>query len=212
MKQRSKTIAVLGAGKLGVVLSQLALKAGYAVYIAGSGTPDKIRLSMEVLAPGVIVSTSEDAIGHADIVILALPLSKYRTVPRTALAGKLVIDAMNYWWEIDGEKSKLPGLHTSTSEMVQDYLAKSRVVKAISHIGYHHLHDEAKRDTTTGRKAIAIAGDNLTDTKKVAELISDIGFDPLLIGGLSDGIHLEPGHPAFGAHVDKQRLSELVKN
>lgn len=200
------TLAVLGAGKLGVVLAQLATKAGYEVYISGSGSPDKIRLSMQILAPGAIVTTSEAAARRADVVILALPLSKYQTVPKEVLAGKLVIDAMNYWWEIDGDQDELRNPKTSTSELVQSFFSESRIVKAISHMGYHHLSDEAKPNGSLNRKAIAIAGDNLDDNQMVAQIVDDLGFDPMIIGSLHAGKQLEPGSPAFGANVDTAKL------
>lgn len=208
--KQNKTLAIAGAGKLGIVLAQLALKAGYRVYIAGSGSPDKIRLSVEVLAPGAIATTLADATKHADIVILALPLGKFQSIPKAILAGKLVIDAMNYWWEVDGERDDLRNPKTSTSELVQSYFDTSRVVKAFSHMGYHHLLDEAKPVGSSDRKAIAIAGDDATDNEVVAQLINDLGFDPLLIGELSAGRSLEPGHDAFGANVDRVTLQKYV--
>ena len=208
--QSTKTLAIAGAGKLGIVLAQLALKAGYTVYIAGSGSVDKIRLSVQVLAPGAIATTLDDAAKRADIVILALPLSKYNSIPKETLAKKLVIDAMNYWWEVDGDRADLQNPATSTSELVQAYFNTARVVKALSHMGYHHLLDEAKPDSSGARKAIALAGDNEADNKIVARLISDLGFEPLLISGLAAGKALEPGHPAFGANVDADKLRQLV--
>src|SRR6476620_11430438 len=98
-----------------------------------------MRMSVDVLAPGAKAVPSVDAISHADIVILALPLGKYKNIPSGLLAGKLVVDAMNYWWEVDGVREDLAHPKTSTSEMVQDYLVSARVVKALSHMGYHHL-------------------------------------------------------------------------
>jgi predicted dinucleotide-binding enzyme len=210
MTIKPATIAILGAGKLGIVLAQLALRAGYTVYIAGSESPEKIRLSVDVLAPGAKAVSSADAISHADIVILALPLGKYKNIQRDLLAKKLVIDAMNYWWEVDGIRDDLAHPKTSTSEMVQDYLVSARVVKALSHMGYHHLLDEAKPQGRKGRKAIAIAGDNPDDTKRVALLVDNLGFDPLLIGKLSEGKKLEPGHEAFGANVDIHTLEQFI--
>ncbi|MDB5184148.1 MAG: oxidoreductase coenzyme F420-dependent [Candidatus Saccharibacteria bacterium] len=208
----NKTLAILGAGKLGIVLTQLAIKAGYSVYIAGSSSPDKIALTIKVLTPGATAATVNDAIDHADIVILALPLGKYRTLPAGLLAGKLVIDAMNYWWEVDGNDSEFNNPTTSSSEIVQQFLQGSRVVKAISHMGYHHLHDEARPAGQTGRKAIAIAGDDDSDNQAVATLVNDLGFDPVIIGPLARGNILEPGHELFGANLDHQTLQAIASN
>lgn len=205
-----KSIAILGAGKLGTVLARLGLKAGYTVYIAGSGAPEKIALSIKFITPGAVATTAIDAIHHADIVILALPLGKYKTLPVPALQGKRVIDAMNYWWEVDGTDPELANPKTSSSEMVQTFLQGTRVTKALSHMGYHHLFDETRPPGSAERKAIAIAGDNGEDNKAVAALVDDLGFDPVIIGSLADGKVLEPGHELFGANLDKATLSAVA--
>lgn len=205
-----KSLAILGAGKLGIVLAQLATNAGYQVYIAGSTKAEKIKLTVSVLAPKANPVDATEAIKRSDIVILALPLGKYRNLPKDLLAGKLVVDAMDYWWEVDGEHSEFANPETSTSELVQSYLNKSRIVKAFSHMGYHHLYDEAMPKASADRKAIAVAGDTTEDTHIVAAIVDDLGFDPVLIGTLHEGRNLEPGHQAFGANVDSETLKMYV--
>jgi len=208
--RRIKAIGILGAGKVGVVIAQLALQAGYDVYLSGSGDPQKIALTTRVLAPGAHAVTNIVAARKGDIVILALPLSKYRSIPSEALQGKLVIDATNHWYEVDGPRADTIPEDVSSSDHIQKFLNKSHVVKALSHMGYHELHDGPKPHGAQNRKAIAIAGDHMTDKRIVADFIDSIGFDPLDIGVLSKGKFLEPGAAAFGANVGKESLSRKI--
>ncbi|GAT73552.1 NADPH-dependent F420 reductase [Microbacterium hydrocarbonoxydans] len=203
-----RTLGILGAGRLGTVLTRLAVSAGYRVVVAASG--DSAHIAPAMKAIGAIAASAATVAAEADAVILALPLARYRTLDAEALRGMLVIDAMNYWWGSDGVRDDLSDPRTSTSELVQQHLTGARVVKALSHMGYQDLEDETRPQGAAERKAIAVAGDDPADVAVVCALVDDLGFDPVVAGPLSAGIMLEPGAEAFGADVDATELREML--
>ncbi|MGV8882841.1 MAG: NADPH-dependent F420 reductase [Rhodoglobus sp.] len=206
-----KTIGILGAGKVGTVLGRLLVAAGYHVIIAGYGATAKIALTVEVLVPGAEVATAEDAASESDVVILALPLGKHESIPRESLAGKLVIDAMNYWWEVDGIRDDLTDPRVSSSEIVQRFLSESRIVKAFNHMGYHDLDEGPQFPGAANRKALAIAGDHADDLATVAAIVDASGFDPVIAGTLHDSISLEPGSELFGSNFSADDVKAAIE-
>src|SRR5580704_11999199 len=111
-----RRIVVLGAGHVGPVIARMALDAGFEVAIATSGSPASLELITQVVMPGVEARWAADAVAAADMVVLAIPLHRFPAVDPAALAGKLVIDAMNYWAPADGVVAMFQDQQLSSSE------------------------------------------------------------------------------------------------
>ncbi|WP_440971505.1 NADPH-dependent F420 reductase [Pediococcus pentosaceus] len=207
-----KRVGILGAGKVGIVLAGLALKAGYEVRISGSGSVDKIDLTISTLVPGAIASENAEVVANSDIIILAIPLSRYKNIDPTLLKGKLVIDAMNYWWETDGIREEVLDPTLTSSEQVQNYFKDSTIVKTFNHMGYHNLQEEALPKGDPKRKASFVTGDNHAAVDEVTKFVDSMGFDQVVHYKLTDGIMTEPGSPLFGASLKYQELKQVIDN
>lgn len=206
----ASVIGILGAGKVGTVLARLALAAGHRVLISSSGSAERIALIVDVLAPGAEPRTTAQLIDEAEVVILALPLGKVRSLPADALVGKLVIDAANHWEPVDGPLPEFTQDPRGTSEVVADLLPGARVVKAFNHLGYHDLDERGTPSGTSGRVALAIAGDDPVAVAQVAELVDSVGFDPLITGDLATGAGFQAHTEAFGYPLPREELRAAV--
>lgn len=194
----TERIAVLGAGHTGPVIARVAVEAGYRVSIAASGDPADIELITQILAPGAEPRWAPDAVADADLVILAIPLHRFVTFDPSLVAGRLVVDTMNYWPPVDGVVEMFEDRAYGSSEIVARRLARSTVVKTLNHIGYHELAEDRLPAGDPGRRALGVAGDDPAATRAVAEVVDRIGYDALEMPSLSAGRLLGPGGPVFG--------------
>lgn len=210
MTHRADRIAILGAGKVGTSLARVAVEAGYEVAIAGSGSPDRIRLIVDVLAPGAHAVTVAEAIDSADLVVLALPLHKFRSLDVALLAGHVVLDIMNYWTPIDGEIDEFDDAPEGTSVLVQRAIPGARIVKTLNHIGYHELEQQHRPAGAVDRVALGAVGDDRDAVAEVLGFLERIGFDAIDGGPLANGVAFQPGSPLFGAPYSADRFRELL--
>jgi predicted dinucleotide-binding enzyme len=208
---RLPRIAVLGAGHSGPVIARVAMAAGYPVSIAASGDPKEIDLIAQVLTPGAEPRWAAEAVAEADIVVLAIPLHKFVKLGSSLVAGKLVVDAMNYWPSVDGVVEMFEDRQHGSSEIVQHRLASSTVVKTLNHIGYHELEDGRRPAGSPDRRALGVAGDDPAALDVATDLIEAIGYDAVRLASLSAGRVLEPGGPVFGARLTRAEFELAVR-
>jgi 8-hydroxy-5-deazaflavin:NADPH oxidoreductase len=205
-------VGIVGAGKFGTALARAAVAAGYDVAISGSGPADDIALTVDVLAPGARATTTDEVVRHADIIVLAVPTHRFRELSRDRFAGKILIDAMNYWEPVDGDDPELTTAVDGTSMIVQRHFPSARVVKSLNQLGYHQLEESLRPKGAPNRIAIAAAGDDRLAVRRVMQLIDRLGFDPVDAGPLSNGLALEPDGSPIATTYSANQLSKLVSS
>jgi 8-hydroxy-5-deazaflavin:NADPH oxidoreductase len=204
-------LGIVGAGKIGTAIARAAVAGGYDVAISSSGAADRIELIVEVLAPGAHAVTTEEVVLHADLVVLAVPMHRFRTIPNDQFAGKILVDAMNYWEEIDGIDEELAKAPHGTSVVVQEHFHSSRVVKSLNHLGYFKFGEGRRPRGAPDRLAMAAAGNDHAAVSAVMSLIDRLGFDAVDAGPLDAGAALQPDGPVFGMAHRADELSNLLR-
>ncbi|MFI0090837.1 NADPH-dependent F420 reductase [Streptomyces bobili] len=191
----NKTLGFIGSGNVSGTLARLAVAAGLDVVLSNSGGPESLADLVAELGPRARAATPAEA---ADLVVVSIPLGAYEKIPAEPLAGKIVIDTLNYYPERDGRVAELDANELTTSELVQRHLADSRVVKAASNIVSSQLFSLARPSGAPDRSAMPIAGDDAAAKAEVVELPDILGYDVVDIGTLADSWRSEPGTPVYG--------------
>jgi predicted dinucleotide-binding enzyme len=207
-----RRLGIVGAGKAGTAFARAAVAGGLDVAISGSGSAERIELIVDVLAPGARALTTDEVVRYAGLIVLAIPIHRFRELRRDLFAGKILVDAMNYWDEIDGVDEEFETAPAGTSSLVQEWFSSARVVKSLNHLGYFKFEKSRRPRGTPGRVGMAAAGDDRTAVAAVLELIETLGFDAVDAGNLESGLALQPGGPVFGAGHRAKELSDLLSH
>jgi len=193
-------IGIIGSGNIGGTLTRRLSALGHDVTVANTRGPDSLAdLASET---GATPATPEEAVGGAELVVIAVPL---RAVPELPdLDGKLVVDANNYYPGRDGRIEAIEG-GAASSRWVADQLPGARVVKAFNTIQWSHLLEHGRPAGEAGRIALPVAADDAAAKQVVMELVEALGFDAVDAGGLDDSRRQEPGTEVYGADLDADR-------
>lgn len=203
-----KTIGLIGAGHIGSQVARLAVKSGYDVVISNSRGPETLSDLVAELGPNARAATPLDAAKAGDIVVVTIPLKNYRSVPVEPLAGKIVIDTNNYYPQRDGHIAELDNESTTTSELLQAHLPKSKVVKAFNHIYASQLTTDGLPAGTKNRRALVIAGNDGDSKATVTGLLDQFGFDTVDAGPLREGWRIQRDTPGYGRRRTAGELRE----
>jgi len=207
-------IATIGAGREGGALGALFVKEGHAVMFS-SRHPEQLKDFVGGLGLLASAGTVAEAVAFGDVVLLVVPYTAVAEIGKehgSPLAQKkLVIDVSNPIARRDGEELvKQVNEEGGAGIATQKALPGAHLVRAFNAIGFGQLATLAHRQ---GEPAgVPIAGDDKDALALAETLIREIGFEPVVVGGLSMGKYLVPGTPLGGVHTPaeiKQLASTL---
>jgi len=96
-------IGIIGSGNIGATAARLFAGAGHEVAISNSRGTETLKELVADLGPNVRAATVEEAAEFGEVMLEAIPFGRYKDLPVEPLAGKVVVDAANYYLQRDGE-------------------------------------------------------------------------------------------------------------
>ena len=200
-------IGIIGAGNIGATAARLFAGAGHEVALSNSRGPETLSAVVQDMDGRVRAATVEEAADFGDVVLEAIPFWRYGDLPANRLAGKIVIDASNYYPARDGNID-LGG--RGSSELLADHLPGSRVVKAFNTMYYKTLATGGDPSDNV-RLVLFVAGDDAEAKAVVSGLIEEIGFAPQDTGSLKDGRVQQPGSPIYDVKMNVPQGREALR-
>lgn len=183
-------IGILGSGNVGGTLGTRWAQGGHQV-VFSSREPESAKMKELLGRAGANARAAQtpETVAASDVVVVATPWAAAKDVLAGAgsLAGKIVIDVLN---PLLPDLSGLEvGLTTSAAEMVAAWCPGARVVKAFNTVGYPVMADPV----VNGEPVVLFyCGDDAEAKKVTAQLATELGFNAVDAGPLTQARLLEP--------------------
>jgi predicted dinucleotide-binding enzyme len=189
-------IAIIGAGNVGGALGKAWARAGhYIIFGVRNPGQGKTQPPLAEIGVGATAVTLPDAARSADIIVLATP---WPAVPDALnalgdLRGKTIIDCTNpLSLNGDGSLSLSLGSTTSGAEEIEKLATGAHVVKAFNTYGWENFADSSYPNAAGLKPVMFYCGDHDGAKDTVKQLATDLGFEPVDVGGLGMSRSLEP--------------------
>ncbi|MCU1412694.1 MAG: oxidoreductase [Microbacteriaceae bacterium] len=204
------TIGFIGSGHIGSQVARKAIENGYDVVLSNSRGPATLQDLVAELGEHARAATREEAAAAADVAVVSIPFKAIADVPVDQLAGKIVLDTNNYYWERDGHVADLDDGTSTVTAQLQAHLPESRVAKAFNAIASAQITSDGLPAGTDGRRALVTASDHADAADFVVKLYDEFGFDTINLGPLSESWRVERDRPAYGMVGDVAAITEAL--
>jgi predicted dinucleotide-binding enzyme len=207
----SVKIGMIGSGNVGSALGRVWAKAGHEVMFSSRHLDQDKALAAEV-GSNARAGTPREAAAFGEVLVFAVPYGALPELGKTladSIKGKVVIDTCNPFPNRDGEianRARAAGAGVFSAQL----LPGARIVRAFNAVGAARMgtaHEDAQRS------GMPIAGDDKEAIEVASRLIREIGYEPVLVGGLDMGKYLMPGTPLAGERSPEEvrRIAATLK-
>jgi predicted dinucleotide-binding enzyme len=208
---RKPKLGLIGSGNVGSNLGRTWANAGYEVMFSSTNLEADRKLATEI-GKGARAGTPLEAATFGEVLVFAVPYGAQPELGKTlgnALRGKVVVDASNPFPARDGaiaDEAREKGAGVVSARL----LPGARIVRAFNAVGAARM---GAMHATPGKVGMPIAGDDAQAIEITSQLVRDIGFEPVVVGGLAMGKFLMPGTPLAGEHTPDEirKISATLK-
>ena len=197
-------IGIIGAGFIGRAVAGAAVKAGHDVMVSNSRSPGTLFSLTGTI--GCKAGTAAEAAAFGELVLVAIPLHAYQSIPIAPLEDKIVLDSSNYYPQRDGHIAELDEELVTVSGLLARHLPKSRVIKAFNAIAAGDIEKDGLPTGSPERRALPIAGDDIEAKQVVTVFFDQIGYDVVDAGPLTEEWRFQKDTPAYCVPFDREKM------
>ena len=202
-------IGIIGSGQMGGAVGLRWAEAGHEVFFS-SRNPEQLGELVQQAGSKAQAGYPADAVAFGEVILIAVP---YGALPQIGadyaaqMAGKIVIDCGNPRADRDGPMAD-DAIARGTGIASSGYLPGARLVRALNAISFTQVNQAAHREGAL--IGVPIAGDDPEAVRVATQLVSDAGFEPVVVGGLESARRFDRGTPVYVRGMTAQQLREAL--
>lgn len=185
-------VGILGSGLMGGKLRTIFARAGHEVVFSYARSMGKLKRLARDAQGKARAGIPSEAVKEADAVLLAVHWSRINDVLKQAgdLSGKVVVSCS---LPMDAGNTRLVVGHTSSgSEELAKKAKRAKIVSTFNTVPSEVLFNVFEARRKAAKPSLVYCGDDSNGKKIAAELIRDVGFDPVDAGPLRIARYIEP--------------------
>jgi predicted dinucleotide-binding enzyme len=185
-------VGILGSGLMGGKLGTLFARAGHQVVFSYGRSEQKLKRLARDAQGDARAGTPGEAARESDVLLLAVHWSRVDDVLKQTgdLAGKVIVSCS---LPMNAADTELVIAHTSSgAEALAKKVKKARVVSAFNTVPSEVLFAVFDARRKERRPGLVYCGDDSGSKEVAADLIRDVGFDPVDAGPLRIARYTEP--------------------